>query len=173
MIRYANRLPPGCKLLEDGKTVRKTALCSEQHTLEFMEVLVNHFIRYPDPLVVPVFHFEVLANSRNNQSYFYDMQRLGMLSLQEKDLVDRIGDLTDKHGPDAMSIPWLPLELYPERHSQPELFSYLQQVVRLNRYHDLHSGNVMIDEQESYRLIDLEGFSMYSLDHSANDWITR
>lgn len=172
MIRYASRLPPGrgCQILEDNQTVRKTVQCSEEYTLLFMEALVNHFIRQPDPLVVPVYRFEVLEKSRYKYCYSYDMQLLGMLSEEEKQFVDRVGDLYDKHGADALSIPY---ELYPEKRSLPQFFSYLKQVVELDRYHDLHSGNIMIDLDENYRIIDLEGFHYYTLNNSANDWITR
>src|SRR5579885_1526741 len=102
-MKYANRLPPGkgVKLLDDGVTIRKTAHCSEEKTLIFMEAIANHFIAYPDPMVVPVYSFEILKKSRNESIYTYDMMRLGILSEAERDLIDRIGDLHDRFGADA------------------------------------------------------------------------
>jgi len=135
-----------------------------------MQVLVKHFINHPDPLVVPVSRFEIIENTQYNHRYSYDMEFLGMLSKEEKLFIDRVGDLHDQFGADALNQDY---DLYPERHSLPRLFSYLKEVIALNRYHDLHAGNIMIDLDENYRIIDLEGFYYFSLYNSSNNWITR
>jgi len=172
MIKYANRLPPGkpVELLDDGLTVRKTAQCSEEKTLRFMEALANHFIRHPDPMVVPVYSFEVLKKSKYEYLYTYDMQRLGLLLPEERQLIDLIADLYDLHGKDACNLEW---ELYPGKHEFPKLFSFLSRVCQEDRYFDIHSGNVLGDEDGEYRLIDLEGFLRTPLELRENDWITR
>jgi hypothetical protein len=172
MIKYANRLPPGkgVKLLDDGETIRKIAQCSEDRTLVFMENLVNHFIAFPDPMVVPVYRFEIIKRSRHESSYSYDMMRLGILSEKERELIDLVGDLHDSRGADACSLDY---ELYPGRLEYPELFGFLKFITQQQRYWDIHSGNILMDSDGNYRLVDLEGFLRTPLEQSCNDWISR
>lgn len=172
MIKYANRLPPGkgVQLLEDGETIRKTAHCSELKTLEFMEAIANHFIAYPDPMVVPVYRFEVIHKTRHESVYSYDMMRLGILSETERDLIDRVGDLHDSYGRDAC---FREHEMYSGRHEYPMLFEFLKIVTQQQRYWDIHSGNILMDPEGNYRLIDLEGFLHTPLDRTGNEWISR
>jgi hypothetical protein len=172
MIKYATRLPPGksVQLLDDGETIRKIAQCSELKTLEFMKAVTCHFIDYPDPMVVPVYRFEILEKKRGNYVYSYDMMRLGILSEVERDLIDRIGDLHDSYGGDAC---YREGELYSGCYEYPELFNFLKLITRQQRYWDIHSGNILMDPDGQYRLIDLEGFLRTPLGQSCNNWISR
>ena len=172
MIKYANRLPPGKDviLLDDGETIRKTARCNEEKTIIFMENLVKHFIDYPDPTVVPVYRFETIKRTRHEYIYSYDMMRLGILSEKERDLIDLVGDLHDSHGPDACVLDHV---IYPERIEFPELFSFLKFITQQQRYWDIHSGNILMDPDGNYRLVDLEGFLRTPLELDCNNWISR
>lgn len=178
MIRYATRLPPGkpVQLISDG-IIRKIERCSMEKSMIFMEALINHFIEWPDPMVVPVYNFKVLSNKRNDYAYQYDMMRLGILTQEERNLIDHIGDLCDRRGMDAFDEP-SPKEEYGTTLTQgerefPQLFLFLKEVVRLNRYHDIHSGNILMDMDGDYRIIDLEGFLRTPLELPENDWISR
>ena len=174
MIKYATRLPPGKGLsLLNDTTVRKTDLCSESKTLDFMIAIANHFIQNPDPLVVPIYNFEVINSIRSPYKYTYDMRRLGILNNHERHIVDMAGCCHDKYGGDAYQV-WYDTVTYSSyAHEYPELFSFLKEILKINRYFDLHSGNVMIDEEENYRLVDIEGFIRTPLELRSNDWILR
>lgn len=171
MIRYSSNLPPG--LAFTGKErIRKTAHCSSKGHVVFMEKLCQHFINNPDPLVVPVYRFDNhnFKRSGSNYSYSYDMMALGMLSKHEKDLINDISERWDRFSE-------LPSESKDEDTIQrykvyPELISFMDKVLSQRRYYDLHDGNIMIDLEENYRLIDLEGFYCRSLAHPSNKWIT-
>lgn len=167
MIRYPTRLPSGLEIL-DGLKVRKTARCSMEHTLRFMDALVNHFIRHPDPMVVTVYQFQNLSMGSKIE-YSYDMDLLGMLSDDEKTLVSHYGSLQDRYGRDA----YMNSRMTGKEREYPSLFSFLKELTIQGRYHDLHSGNVMIDLDGNYRVIDLEGFHYQNLSHRENSWITR
>lgn len=178
MIRYATRLPPGkgVELVNDS-TVRKIEYCSMDKSLEFMEALIKHFIRHPDPLVVPVYSYQLLSSKRNDYAYSYEMMRLGLLSQEERDFIDHVGDLVDRRGVDTFDTP-SPTEAYGTSLVQgerefPFLFRFLKEVVNQNRYFDIHSGNILMDMDGDYRLIDLEGFMKTPLSLRENNWITR
>jgi hypothetical protein len=96
--------------------------------------------------------------------------RLGILSETERDLIDRIGDLHDSYGRDAC---FREHEMYSGRHEYPMLFEFLKIVTQQQRYWDIHSGNILMDPEGNYRLIDLEGFLHTPLSQSGNEWISR
>lgn len=168
MIKYATRLPPGkgVELLENGN-IRKIFHFNMERTFVFMDALVKHFIRNPDPMVVNVFNYTVI----DNYSYSYDMERLGLLSAEEREIVDIAGDWYDKHGSDAYEF--LLNDVKIQFQGNEKLLNFLKLVIEQNRYHDLHSGNVMMDINGDYKLIDLEGFLKTPLSLKENDWITR
>jgi hypothetical protein len=181
MIKYATRLPPGksVQLLNDG-VIRKIEHCSMEKTMEFMEALIKHFIAYPDPMVVPIYDFQTLTRKRNEYSYSYDMMRLGILTSEERRFIDLVGDMTDKYGKDAFM--YEASDYLTSQHDYdlnrgnlefPKLYDFLKTVVELDRYHDIHSGNILMDLEENYRLIDLEGFQVTPLSDPRNDWISR
>jgi hypothetical protein len=167
MIRYPTRLPSGLQIL-DGLKVRKTARCSMEHTFRFMDALINHFIRQPDPTVVPVYQFLNLSTASRFE-YSYDMDLLGMLSDDEKMLVSHYGSLQDRHGRSA----YMHSAMINKEREYPHLFSFLKELTIQGRYYDLHGGNIMIDLEGNYRVIDLEGFHYRNLSHQDNNWITR
>ena len=180
MIRYATRLPPNTatRLLSNGR-VRKTEYFSQESSLEYMVALLEHLIHHPDPLIVPVYDYAILQKKRQDHIISYDMMRCGILEEDERMFVDYVGEAWDMHGQDL----WKRLDQgtcmkYPEelryfRDEQKELASFLTEVIHQNRYQDLHSGNVMRDEDNNFVLIDLEGFIRTPLEADYNSWITR
>lgn len=170
MLKFSKSLPYGLEILDDNITVRKTATCSEYKTFYFMEKLISHFTNNPDPTVVTVSNFKILQEKREqyNYKYSYDMKRLGLLSIKEKELIDFVGDMYDMHNVRACEISCN----YPHRSEFLELFSFLHTITSQGRYWDIHSGNIMKDEY-GYKLVDLEGFLMTPLEQPKNDWIIR
>lgn len=168
MIKYATRLPPGkgVSLLENGN-ILKTAHFNMERTYLFMDVLIKHFMRHPDPLVVPVLAYQKL----DAYSYSYEMERMGILEKEERSLVDHLGNLVYRHGRNAWQEAEPDFHVWTRHHVK--LAEFLKTVVEQSRYHDLHSGNVMMDTECNYRLVDLEGFLKTPLELSENDWITR
>jgi hypothetical protein len=51
--------------------------------------------------------------------------------------------------------------------------TFLEKVISLDRYHDLHGENVMMDNDGDFRLIDIDGFNNPPLSLPENNWITR
>jgi hypothetical protein len=101
------------------------------------------------------------------------MRRLGILNNHERHIVDMAGSCHYKYGADAYQV-WCDTVTYDSyAHEYPELFSFLKKILKIDRYFDLHSGNVMIDEEENYRLVDIEGFIRTPLELRCNDWILR
>jgi hypothetical protein len=181
MIKYATRLPPGkpVQLMSDG-VIRKIERCSMEKTFEFMSSLIKHFIAYPDSTVVPVYAFQVVEARRDNYTYSYDMMRLGILTSEERVLIDLVGDMTDKYGsaafdhePNDYLQGHYNYTLEQGKKDFPKLYDFLHLVVLQSRYHDIHSGNILMDLEEDYRLIDLEGFLVTPLSRPENDWISR
>ncbi len=180
MIRYATRLPPNSAtaLLPNG-LVRKTEYFSTEQSFKFIVAVVEHFIKSPDPMVVPVYDYAILSERRHDYSICYDMMQCGILEEDERKLVDYIGDLWDVHGTDTWNrIDAGTCRRYAEelpllQEQNPLLSNFLKRVVTEGRYLDLHSGNVMRNEDNEFVLIDLEGFIRTPLEAEINSWITR
>jgi hypothetical protein len=172
MIHYATRLPPGkpVQVLNDT-TIRKTTNFVLDRTFQFMDAVIKHFIHNPDPLVVPIYSYRVLSNKKDNNSYQYDMMRLGLLSKEERVLVDLASVYADRYSIGYWSKAGKDFYLKFQQHSK--LAAFLEVVSSQGRYHDLHCGNVMMDMDGDYRLIDIEGFCNNPLELNDNDWITR
>lgn len=182
MIAYNNRkLPYGLEYVGDGWTVRKTAHCTGKDTLQFMEGLCKHLIAHPDPMVVPVYSFvsTMVSSSPNIYEYQYEMMRLGDLTREEAGIIWQVGDAW--RIADVLSIedptrqfkddaPYSVEECW-DKH--PKLMKFLKQIVVLDRYHDLHGENIMLDNDGDYRIIDLEGFQNSPLSRPSNSWITK
>ncbi len=172
MLRYATRLPPGkpVELLDDN-LIRKTGFWSTETAYLLQKKIIKHFIKYPDPMVVPVYQYSELGRDRfKNYTYSYIMERCGILTSDERMFVDCVGDLWEKHGPRACVQPDPALLSYQEKF--PALFEFLTTVVEQERYMDLHSGNVMMSE-DGYCLVDLEGFVRLPKDGVCNNWISE
>lgn len=164
MLNYATRLPPGkpVELLANGR-VRKTNETSlKKFFNSCQELIINQMLK-PEPWIVPVYQFDIIKIYEPlygcpSYKYYYDMMRCGLLSLEERTFVNFVGDLWDRHSVLTFKYAKDELSEYKEKH--PKLFNFLQFVVEETKYADLHSGNVMINEEEEYCLIDLEGFRM-------------
>lgn len=143
--------------LDSDTVARKTwTVSSKEFALEVGEV-VNYFIRNPDPLVVPVYDWEYFGYRDFGYQYSYSMMRMGVLTTEEKQIINAAGD----HPHDFLKDPndVCTKDLCEGLASEyPVLVGYLHSVISQGRYHDLHCGNVMLDLDENYRLIDLEGF---------------
>jgi hypothetical protein len=170
MIKYSNNLSYNIKLLDDGQTIRKTANCSQEKSYDFIKAVVKHFIRYPSPDVVPVYDFQFISKKDGLITYSYDMMRMGILSEVERELIDRVGDLYDTYSQEAC---FLEHELYLGSVDYPDLFNFLKVITLEGRYYDIHSGNILMDPDGNYRLIDLEGFLRIPLELKENNWISR
>jgi hypothetical protein len=149
MIKYNHNLDFRIKLVNDT-VVRKTAKIHRE-AFKVTQAVCNHFIRNPDPMVVPVYAFETLEEPKTvigTYTYSYDMMRLGMLNSEEKIIIGQL--VSEYHNRDRS---------YPdERENYPRLVTFMNKVIKQGRFGDLHSGNIMKDLDEEYRLIDLESF---------------
>lgn len=165
---YVNRLPYFVKLVNDT-TVRKHAQASMIESVLFMEKLCNYLIAHPDPTIVPVYGFEYLGREEDgNFHYTYDMEKLYHLSRDEKNVIEEIA--ADWYGaarlPSESHLEWV-------RRGRCEysgLVNFLETVIKLNRYTDINRGNIMLDQDGNYRLIDLESFFHSPIDNEKNLW---
>lgn len=149
----------GIELVND-MTIRKTAQFSHLPYFNWIQKLVNHLIANPDPMVVPVYRFEVLEDAPNagrswgSFKYAYEMMRLPKLSNDEKDALN-----------DIICNRWKDQEAHPAvvraRREYPELYSFMMKVFDNGNYTDIHDGNFLKDQEGNYRIIDLEGFASY------------
>ena len=82
--------------------------------------------------------------------------RCGLLTPLDRDLVDGVGYAHDAWGDEVFQSESFEVEeCFAEN---PKLYSFLESAIEDLRYYDLHSGNVMLNEDWEYVLIDLEGF---------------
>ncbi len=152
--------------------VRKEAAFTTREAYLHTKAVINHFIRIPDPMVVPVYSFEELEAHLDCQygtyRYAYTMKRLALLDYDEKRIIDEFhswsSEVERDHHNEWFRRGW---------REYPQLMDFMNVVYRQKRYRDLHGGNFLKDENGDYKIIDLEGFSTYPLDQSINDWITR
>lgn len=167
MLNYATRLPPGApvELLDNGM-IRKKIHSPYVEKANLMAKLVSHFSKYPDYKVVTHGNFSITP-IRNGYSYQYDMMRCGLLSLEERQFVNLVGSFHNYYG--RLAFHQAKEGLRGKYEEFPKLYSFLREVVEENKYWDIHSGNIMLDENWDYVLIDLEGF-IRSPDGPANDW---
>lgn len=171
MIKYPHSLPQGITFL--GKDcVRKTAIAGDEKYLELIEAICNHFMKRPDPKVVPVYKFGVKGKENGMWWYYYDMMLMGMLSNEEKraiTILDRKWACGKVPFPQSKDP-----EVIKTCEAFPKLSKFMLEILMDGRYFDTHSGNVMIDLEEDYRLIDLEGFMLHGIiTHPKNAWIIR
>lgn len=162
----------GLTLVGDKDKVRKEGCFTTRECYLHTKAVINHFIRCPDPLVVPVYSFEEIEATTDNQygtyRYAYVMKRLGMLDNDERRIIDEFhywdSEVSVDHHNEWFRTGW---------REYPSLMNFMNIVHRQKRYRDTHGGNFLKDENGDYKIIDLEGFSTYPLDQSINDWITR
>lgn len=164
MITYPNLHKPLRYIGANQSRVRKTAYTGLKCHLLFMKALCKRLIDNPDPLIVEVYSFKELPNAFGNYKYQYDMKAMGMLSEAEKRVVNMVSKYCEPG--DAMPTDLADINLAWKKH--PAIMTFLQKVLFQNRYFDIHDGNIMIDENEEYKLVDLEGFIGSSQD---NKWV--
>ena len=166
LLKYDNLHDrPQVKLL-DEMTVRKTAQSSTSDLVEAVEKMCRILIAQPDPMIVPVYAFQIDKAPTGTGGYFeyhYDMLRLGMLSQEEKTLVDYLAY------PNSIYASYIAQE----SEHYPALVVFMKEMLRQGRYNDRHSGNVLKDEDGHYLIIDLEGFMHYPPEDKANDWFRK
>lgn len=175
MIKYATNLPYGIELVNDS-ILRKTSHCGSAEMLTTIRSLVNHFIKYPDPLVVPVYDWQENGAPDNGiYTYSYTMKRMALLSNEERHVVylccllfDRPDDI---YRNDFRKRASNSLVEYQKTYS--ELISFMQKAIVEKQYHDNHTGNFMKDELGDYHIIDIEGFVSYPSDIKKLRWINE
>jgi hypothetical protein len=169
-MRYARLNYPGLKLVNDH-VVRKTVHFTTRDAFLFMQAVIKHFIKHPDPMVVPIHRYDVIQATLDNVygtfSYSYDMQRLGMLNEDEKEIIESAYYI--RYSPEVKHEKVIEMG----KKDYPKLVKFITRVLDENRYHDTHCGNFLKDENENYRIIDLEGYIKYPLNALENQWITR
>lgn len=172
MINYANRLPPGkpVELLDNG-LIRKTGMAHHYEHMEILDAVLKHFIKHPAPNVVPVYDYQVTKKD-NAYHYYYDMMRCGILPRNQRNFVDLFRGRYELYHNEIFSGDKESLLF---GHNQfPLLFDWLKGIALENRYWDIHSGNVMFNEDGEYVLIDLEGFVWARpLSNEKNNWISK
>lgn len=160
MIRYNENIDYRLELVSDRVVRKRAKLCTKKE-FDLIRAVCNHFINYPDPLVVPIYNFDVISVEERGELWYdslysYDMMRLGMLDRNEKTFIihHRLGERSDHFN---------------------ELSNFLNEVKSQKRYHDIHEGNIMKDEEDNFRLIDIEGFFNFSskLGSRDFDWVIR
>lgn len=154
-----DKYPFGIEVVSDH-VVRKHALASTKEVFDHVQAICLHFIHHPNKLVVPIYSFEAaeIAGSRYNaHSYSYDMMRMGPLSHDEKVFLNSYRYHANKEVTNYKS--------------HTKMADFLDEVLEEGRYRDLHDMNVMKDEDDNYRLIDLEGFYFSPLDREENNWL--
>lgn len=152
----------GIKLVND-RVVRKEAQFSTRESFEWIRTLVLHLLTYPNPMVVPVYRFEVLEEVPSEQNsnwgtyrYAYEMMRLPMLSSEEKRLITT---LIQNRRPVNRDDPRPSIQEGWKEY--PTLVEFMNRVLAEGSYTDLHDNNFLKDEEGNYRIIDLEGFGNY------------
>jgi hypothetical protein len=98
------------------------------------------------------------------------MERLCILPPVERRLIDDCGNQLDYLGRGFWNKS--SSEFKDKFKEHPKLAEFISLVSNQSRYWDLHGGNVMIDLNEDYKLIDIEGFLNTPMELPENDWIT-
>lgn len=157
-------------LIDKDTKVRKQTKVGSLDSFLLIRAIVNHFIHHPDPMVVPVYRFNLINGNLSNTwgifEYSYDMKRMGRMEQEEKIIVNDAADVR------YYQRSFDTLEWKQHEKTHPKLASFMKKVVNDNRYMDIHSGNILKDE-DGYRIIDLEGFQNGNLEAPHNSWIKR
>jgi hypothetical protein len=165
MFVFPKNLPHNIEYLDDNTRVRKTGYASKHETVLGMQVICNDLIKKPDPTVVPVYAFDDCGRQTSGiYKYTYDMQTLRNITSYEKKIIRVAAD-------DFLERGIFPSESHSEtivcaRKSYLTLIEFLEKVMQLNRYDDINDGNIMMDYDGNYRLIDLESFLHFRLERN-------
>lgn len=154
----------GIKLIND-RVIRKEAQFSTRESFEWIRSLVLHLLANPNPMVVPLYRFEVMEEtpSKNNSHwgtyrYAYEMMRLPMLTNEEKQVITWM--IREKYRGQVHQNDSRP-EAQKAWREYPTLVQFMNRVLADGYYTDLHDNNFLKDEEGNYRIIDLEGFGSY------------
>ena len=164
MFKYDDNVEQryGITLVSD-LVIRKEANFSQRSNFNWIRKLCLHLIANPDPMVVPIYSFEVLEEKPERENspwglyrYAYEMMRLPMLDRDEKNLINKLCGIyhpvtRDNPDPDVQRG-WKEL---------PKLVEFMNVVLAQGNYTDLHNNNFLKDQEGNYRIIDLEGFRRY------------
>lgn len=155
--------------LETDSIVRKTWIVStETYALNVCQ-LVNNFIHNPDSKIVPVYDWQYFGRADHGYKYSYSMERMCSLSREEKTIIDVAGDSESRFAKDPMLL-CAQESCEDLAQENPDLIAFLLEVIKDGKYHDLHSGNIMLDLDGNYKLIDLEGFLSSNYNSVRNKW---
>jgi hypothetical protein len=177
MIKYDNSLEDkwGLSLLDDN-TVRKESSIGTKENWECFLSIMEYALKNIDSMLVPVYNFKVTEEPAPDYPYnygiyryYYDMKRLGMLSQQEKELITWTKKV-HLYGRGGLNLDEHDL-LKEYRVIYPDLADFMDEVIQLNRYRDIHDGNFLLDEEGNYKIIDLEGFIWTPVDRKENNWL--
>jgi len=105
-----------------------------------MAALLEHLIKKPDPMIVPINDYAILSNRKHHYSISYDMMRCGILEEDERRFVDCVGEAWDVHGKELWTkvaegaCGAFAAALSSYREEQPKLADFLTKVVNEDRY---------------------------------------
>lgn len=158
MLCYRENFPYGLyglSLINDS-TIEKTAHC-EPSSIGLIESLVNYLINYPDPMIVPVYSFQRISERKGTVKYRYTMKRLYELTKEERTAIEMMSGHWDDY---VCCIHNKYIDSWSE--SLPHLTKFVRNLSNRRIYWDFHEGNILKDEDENYRVIDLEGLAKNS-----------
>ncbi len=99
-----------------------------------------------------------------------EMELMGMLSEEEKTFISAVfGYCNESYSLSSSTN----AKVIAGRKDFPVLADFLDKVIIQNRYMDRHCGNIMMDCEENYRIIDIEGFMYGEFNSPCHSWITR
>ncbi len=180
MIKYATKLPQSTDdwgiTLINNNLIRKKAICHTKDVMEYIEYILKYFIKNRDKLVVPIYNYKIFKHDKI-YSYSYDMMRCGILTKSERNFIDSVGALLhsnyDSNENFDSKFIFSNKNIFEKSEQHPELTTFLKTVIDQNLYYDYHSGNIMLNEDGQYVLIDLEGFIRYPIKDNKQIWLTK
>lgn len=143
----------GIELIKND-IVRKTVRFSSFYDFTKIKRICSFLTEYPSDMIVPIYSFTALKN--NSYGYSYDMKRLFKLSDDESIIIEDVSNIWFDLGRCPIKIS----DYYNKKiiNDNQKLINFLQNIVNHSKYRDLHSGNIMKDENSNFKLIDIEGF---------------
>lgn len=170
MIKFSKNLPKGAGLdLVNDFTVRKVSMTSFASSFLFLEVLISKLEKENHPMIVSAKNFQNRGYIGGRYEYSYDMKRLGLISKDEKELISAVTNYYWYHHRSLQNIEEDKF-IHKLMKQYPNLASFMIALYDWGKYDDIHDENIMMDEDESYKLIDLEGFNLREPNWLYDDW---
>lgn len=166
MRKYISNYPYGIEQVSINR-IKKTSAFGDFSNLQMFEKVINHFINHPNEMVVPVYNY-IYYGYNSDHKYSYEMDMLLPLNYEEKDIIDTFADSlswnfdTCKYYysfEEVLTQNNRMQTIVSKQKDYSDLFTFIKQVVDNAMYIDLHGGNIMIDTNDQYKLIDIEGFN--------------